>query len=185
MTTSMPALLAIATLSATAAAAEKPKPAKVTVILRGARTATDNKAMIAALSGVKGITYSGDKVIVGAKPRYFSDPFIVSIADTNTTNVGALAAAVSKAKTSARKDLPPKANIVLFTDDEITEETVTSLRGALRKVNGLDVDAPGGLGGFPAKGYYWVRLEDAGGATLDEIRAALRKAQIKVNWTKP
>ena len=51
-----------------------------------------------------------------------------------------------------------------------------ALRAVLRDVNGVLVQQSGGLGGIPNRGFYWVRLEPAGGADLADIFRAAQKA---------
>lgn len=45
-------------------------------------------------------------------------------------------------------------------------------------MNGLEVNARGGLGGIPRSGYFWVQLEPAGGAALKPLLSALRAHEI-------
>jgi len=160
------------------------KPTKVSIIIRGAHCDPGVKILRATLGKLKGIKYRADDIEKGSKPKYFTDPFIVEIADTRKTNIGALATVVSEAKTPHRDDVPPKDNLVLYTPDRIDEPSVMALRSSLRDVNGLEVDAPGGLGGFPKRGYYWIQLENAGGAALSDIMTAAKKSGLKLSLQK-
>jgi hypothetical protein len=117
-----------------------------------------------------------DEVLRGEKPRYFSDPFRVEVGNTLKTGIGALAKATAEAKTPHRDDIPPRLNLVLYTDQTIDEPSVMALRAALRDVNGVLVQESGGLGGFPNRGFYWVRLEPTGGADLEEVFNAAKQA---------
>ena len=40
------------------------------------------------------------------------------------------------------------------------------------------------LGGFPSKGFYWVQLEDAGGAELKQTLEAAKKSGLKLSTVK-
>jgi len=63
---------------------------------------------------------------------------VIAIADINTTDVGAIAAKVSKAVTPSRKEITPSLNLVLFDPDGgIVEQDVVALRTAMFEVNGV------------------------------------------------
>ena len=160
------------------------KPTKVSIVIRGAHCDPGVKILKSTLGKMKGIKYRADSIKKGSKPKFFTDPFIVEIADTQKTNIGSLASVVSEAKTPHRDDFPPKVNLVLYTPDQIDEPSVMALRFSLRDVNGLEVDAPGGLGGFPKRGYYWIQLENAGGAALSDIMTAAKLSGLKLSLQK-
>lgn len=117
---------------------------------------------------------------VGTAPRYITKPIEVTIKDRENAYVGQLAKAVAEANTPHDREASRGIFVVLYTPDTIDEEAVVALREALRPVNGLEV-AAGQLGGFPRHGYFWVRLEDAGGAELSDIIKAARKANPRIS----
>ncbi len=156
---------------------------KATVLVQGVHCDACVRALRVKLGSVKGVRLNADEILRGEKPRYFSPPFVVLLGDTLDTGLGALAKATAAADTPHGDDLPPRLNLVLFTAQSINEESVMALRSALREVNGVLVQEAGGLGGFPDRGFYWVRLEPAGGADLKEVFAAARRA-VPVSLTK-
>ena len=155
---------------------------KATVLVRGAHCEACVAAVRKGLTSVKGARVDPATIRVGEKPRYFSEPFVVEVGDTLDTGIGALAKAVAEARTPHRDDIPPRLNVVLFTERTIDEPSVMALRAALRDVNGVLVQESGGLGGFPQRGFYWVRLEPAGGADLQQVFQAAKKA-VEVSLT--
>lgn len=156
-------------------AAEPPRH-KVTVLVRGVHCADCVKAVQEQISRLKGVKFVSDDLKAGKAPRYFSDPFEIEVGGSLDDGIGAVARAVSKAKTAYRDKVPPRLHLVLFTDFAINESSVSKLRGALQNVNGVLPEEAGGLGGFPQKQWYWVRLEPAGGADLKEILTAAKDA---------
>lgn len=152
------------------------EPLNVTFIIKGVHCDACVRSLRTSLAKVQGVQYNSDDIAKGAKPRYFSEPLVIKIADLDKTSIGALGEAIGKAKTPHRDDLEPRLNLVLYTSQRIDEDAVVALRSELMNVNGLEVIQPGGLGGFPGKGYFWVRLEPAGGADLAETIRAAKKA---------
>jgi copper chaperone CopZ len=149
---------------------------KATVLVRGVHCDTCVAAIRKELAAVEGVKVDTDKVLRGKKPRYFSEPFVVEVGATLATGIGALAKATAAAKTPHKDDIPPRLNLVLYTDRTIDEPSVMALRAALRKVNGVLVQESGGLGGMPSQGFYWIRLEPAGGADLQDVFKAAKSA---------
>jgi len=146
------------------------------VLVRGVHCDECVAAIRKKLSRVKGVKLDVSEINRGEKRRYFSDPVEVEVGKTLDDGIGALAKATAESKSPHADDLPPRLNLVLYTDQAITEESVMALRAALREVNGVLVQESGGLGGFPKRGFYWVRLEPAGGADLADIFRAAQKA---------
>lgn len=157
---------------------------KVTVIFRGAADDADLPVLMKALRETKGIQVHTEDVGFGFRRfnNKFSTPVEVSIPKVpgdEDANVGMLAKAVSGAKTPSRGKYPPGVNLILFTDDQLNEGSISSLRSSLSRVNGLEVDKPGGLGAAIQEGWCWVRLENAGGAMLLEIEKNARNSGIQ------
>lgn len=145
-----------------------------TIVLRGAATERDIPELIKALRSAKGVRVHTEDVGLGFRRfnNRFTSPIVVSfpkVPGDEDANIGALASAVAKAKTSSREEHPPGVNLILFTDDQIKETSISALRSSLSKVNGVEVDQAGGLGASIQDGWCWVRLENAGGAMLLEI----------------
>ena len=170
-------------MMSTGSADKKSKVTQVTVVIRGVHCSRDAQVLLKQLKKRAGIKTKIKKINAGKTPKFFSQPLSISLS-LEKTDVGTLAELVSKVKTPHRKEFPPKLNLVLFTTEDINEPSVMRLRRVLRPINGLEVDAPGGLGGFPKRGYYWVQLENAGGAGIKEIQAALLKAKFKVTLAR-
>jgi hypothetical protein len=173
----------LATICCLSSAAVASEPIKVTVIVRGVLCDQCVMALRESWAEVKGIKFDAEQIRRGERPRYFSEPFVIEVADSQQTSIGSLGAAVAKAKTPHQEDLPPRLNLVLYTSEVIDEDSVVALRSELMNVNGLEVVQPGGLGGFPNKGYFWVRLEPAGGADFNEILTSAKKA-VRVSISK-
>ncbi len=152
------------------------EPAKVTVIAKNVHCDRCVAAVRASLNQLNGIRFDADDIREGERRRYFSDSFVIQIADTEQTSIGSVAKAVAEADSPHGDDLPLRLNLVLFTSGAIDEDSVVALRSELSNVNGVEVNVPGGLGGFPDKGYFWVQLEPAGGADLKEIFTAAKRA---------
>ena len=151
-------LISFATVLGFVTVALAGEPVKVTVVVRGVHCDQCVNALRESLTKVKGVKFDAEQIRLGERPRYFSEPFVVEIADAQQTSVGSLGAAVAKAKTPHREDLPPRLNLVLYTSEIIDEDSVVALRSELMNVNGLEVVQPGGLGGFPNNGYFWVSV---------------------------
>ena len=179
-------------ISGTAAAAEK--GVKITVTIRGAVSESDAVVLrktlggIKGIKGIKGITVKAASIKAGKKGRfrhYFSPPFVIAIADINTTDVGAIAAKVSKAVTPSRKEITPSLNLVLFDPDGgIVEQDVVALRTAMFEVNGVEQMAAGAIGAVLKEDRYWVRLEAAGGAALADVQSVLKKHRLELKLVK-
>jgi len=165
------------------------KPQRVSFLIRGAHCDEGLDVLRKTLAGVKGIRFKPEDIQAGKKPKWFSDPFVVEFRtpdrDPLKPNVGAFAKAIGDARTPHRDDLPPKLNLVLYTPDDIDEPAVMALRSELMDVNGVEVLEPGGLGGMPRRGFYWIQLENAGGAALKDVLDACKRADVKVSTTKP
>lgn len=162
---------------------------KVTVILRGADTGADVEVLSKALRSTKGVKVITDSISVGYRKfnNRFTTPIVVSVPKspgTDDANVGALATAVSKAKTSNREKFPPGVNLILFTDGTLNESSISDLRSSLSRVNGVEVDQPGGLGGRPQEGWCWIQLENAGGAMLREVEERAQTSGLKYRCLK-
>ena len=159
--------------------ADADEPVKVTVLVRGADSEQAVEVLTKALKAVKGIKFEADDVTVGEKPRWFSEPFVVELSPENY--IGELAKAVSEASTPNRRERPPLLNLVLYTGVGIDERAVTDLRDRLREVNGVEPVVSGGLGGLPDEGYYWLQLEDKGGAELQHVVDAVKTADLDLS----
>ncbi len=166
-------LLVVLVCSVNVQAEEK---TKATVLVSGVHCDACVAAIRKGLASVKGVEVDPEKVLKGEKPKYFSEPFTVHVGSTLETGIGALAKATAEADSPHNDDLPPRLNLVLYTDRTIDESSVMALRQALREVNGVLVEESGGLGGFPNRGFYWVRLEPAGGADLQAVFEAAKQA---------
>ena len=154
---------------------------KATVLVRGVHCDACVAVIRKNLASVKGVKLDVSQIQRGEKRRYFSEPLPVEVGTTLDTGIGALAKAAAEAKTPHADDIPPRLNLVLYTEQAINEESVMAMRTALREVNGVLVQESGGLGGFPSRGFYWVRLEPAGGADLrDVFRAAKQAADVTI-----
>ena len=167
-------LLPLASLSAEKA--EDKQGTKVTVLIEGVHCDACVRAVRARLAGVKGVQLEPDDVYRGEKPKYFSDPFVVRLGKTTETGLGALAKATATAATPHANDVPPRLHLVLFTKKTIDEPSVSALRMALSDTNGVTVFESGALGAFIQKGWYWIRLDPAGGADLEELVTAAKQA---------
>jgi hypothetical protein len=170
------------------AVAQDPQPATITVVFRGMASEEDVAAVRKAMAKVDGIKLKTEDIQPGEKGRfghYFSPPVVVEIADLHKTDLGAIAKAVADVKTAERKDVPPPSlNLVLFNPDlAITSDRVRTLRAALAEVAGQEGQKPGGIGGVPDERRYWVRLDDTGSARLENILAALKKADLEMKLT--
>ena len=161
--------------------ADEPAARQVTatVVLCGADTDADVELLFKALKKVDGVTATTSEIKKGFRRfnNRFTTPIEVRIPLVPggvDSNVGALAAGVQNVKTSHPETHAPGVNLVLFTDEQMNENSISALRSALSSVNGVKVSQPGGLGGNLAEGWCWIRLEKAGGAMLNEI---LEKAQ--------
>lgn len=165
--------------------AGKTRPVKVWIIIRGLQSDADVQVIRTALKARQDIRIDLDQITPGERPRYFSEPVAAEILNPKETNIGSLAATIGNAKTPFRREMPPKCNLVLFTSDVIDEPRVEALRGSLSSVNGLEVQANGGLGALIKQDLYWVQLENAGGAGLDEILKAAEQGGCRVTISKP
>ena len=173
-------MMSVLIVSAAPVRTEGADEPRATIIIRGARSERVTRLFVQAIQRIPGMTFDEQDLTVGEQPQYLTDPFEVDM--TKENYVGQIAQAV--AESLSNTDLQATVNVVLFTEDPITEESVSRMRDALRNVNGVDVDANGGLGGVPKKGYYWVQLEAAGGAELKDILQAARRAGFKVTDRK-
>ncbi len=148
---------------------------QVTVVLRGANTEADVEVLTRALRSSKDVNVITKDIGLGFRKfnNRFTTPIVVSVPKspgTEDANVGALATAVSKALTPNRDEFPPGVNLLLFTDGTLSENSISDLRSSLSRVNGVEVDRPGGLGGNLQDGWCWIQFENAGGAMLNEIK---------------
>lgn len=185
----MTRLLAAITLAcATTAPAADPKPVKLTVAFRGMATEEDAAAVRKEMEKVKGIKIRVEDIQPGEKApfgHYFSPPVEIELVDPSKTDLGHLGKVVAAVKVKERKDVPPPALVlVLFTPElDVDSPRVRALRAAVLDVVGIEPQ-PGGLGGWKAERRYWIRMDPAGGAKLDEILAAIKKADIEVQLRK-
>jgi hypothetical protein len=152
----------------------KEREVQVTIVLRGAASERDIPALIKALRSAKGVKVITEDFGLGFRRfnNRFTTPIVVTfpkVPGDDDANIGALASAVAKAETASRDEYPPGVNLILFTDDQLKETSISALRSSLSKVNGVEVDAAGGLGASIQEGWCWVRLENAGGAMLLDI----------------
>jgi copper chaperone CopZ len=192
----MPAAFLIATVLLSPSAADAlsqdkgdDKSTKLTFTLHGAHCKDCVDRMRLSLKKLAGVKFLDEDVKPAKeprklRPRFFSPQFEVTIADVEATNIGAFAAAVKKGGTPHEEDVETGVNLVLFPSKTIDEELIMDFRSALRDVNGLEVDANGGLGGDFKKGFVWIRLEDAGGAGLEEVLRAARSVDGEIRATK-
>lgn len=165
------------------------KSTKLTFTLHGAHCKDCVARMRTSLTKLKGVKFKNEDVKPAKKPRrlrprYFSPLFEVTIEDVGATNIGAFAAAVKKDGTPHEEDVETGVDLVLFPSKVMSEELIMDLRSALRDVNGVEVDASGGLGGDFKEGWVWIRLEDAGGAGLEEVLRAARNVDSEIRTTK-
>lgn len=165
------------------------KITKLTFTMHGAHCIECVSRLRAALKTLKGVKFRDEDVQPTEKPRrlrprFFSPLFELSIADLQTTNIGAFAAAVKKVGTPHQDDVETGVNLILFPSQTIDEQLIMDFRSALRDVNGLEVDASGGLGGSFKDGYIWIRIEDAGGAALEDVLRAARGVDRAIRTTK-
>lgn len=189
---SLALLLVSASPQARAQSRDKGKATKLTFTLHGAHCKDCADRMRASLKKLKGVKFKDEDIKPAKKarklrPRYFSPVFEVSIEDIQATNIGAFAAAVKKDGTAHQDDVETGVDLVLFPSKVIDEELIMDFRSELRQVNGVEVDANGGLGASKLNetGHIWIRLEDAGGAGLEEVLRAARKVDPKIHATKP
>ncbi len=167
------------------------KTTKLTFTLHGAHCRDCVASMRGSLKKLKGVNFRDEDIEPAEKPRklhprFFSSLFEVSIEDIKATNIGAFAAVVKKDGTPHEDDVETGVNLVLFPSKTIDEELIMDFRSALRNVNGVEVDANGGLGGkLNEEGHLWIRLEVAGGAGLDEVLQAARSVDSEIRTTKP
>jgi copper chaperone CopZ len=153
------------------------QPAKMTVRVGGADCDGCVTAIRAALARVPGIKFNSADVRPGERPKFFSSPFLVELADPGKTDLGAVAKAAAEANTPHKGEIPPRLYLVLF--GEVDEATVVGLRQALADVPGVDTGV-GGVGGFPQERTFWVRLDPKGQASVSDIRKAIADAGIRV-----
>ena len=176
--------MAVVTAAALGSAAQQQRIQKVTVLVRGVHCFECVDSLRTSLEKMKGIRFDPSAIDTGQKPRFFSEPFVIEIRDPEKTILGAVAHTVSETKTAHRRKFPPSLNLVLYTSDRITEEAVVALRQAVKDVNGLEPMASGGVGGFPNKGFFWLKLEGAGGAVFKDVLKAIEDAGIRVTTEK-
>lgn len=173
-------------LSASAAGnSVKPPPATtpVTIVLRGADTDQDIRIMLQSLRTSKAVQVKSEGVSTGFRRfgNRFSSPLVVqlkSVPGGDDVHVGQLAELLDNTSTPHRSEHPPGANLILFTTDGITEESVSALRSSLSQVNGIDVEAAGGLGANIEEGWFWIRLDPEGGAMLNDILTKARRSGL-------
>lgn len=187
--TALITLVVVATGLATPSIAQSQKAANVTLIIEGAHCDDCTRAVKTALSQQAGITFNPAEIQSGVKPRYFTEPFVIKIADASQTRIGDLARTVGETKTPHRDEFPPNLCLTLFTPDLVNvgefETAISTFRSELRFVNGVVADQPGALGGFPDRGFLWLQLDKAGGAEVEDILTAAKRAELKVSVEKP
>ena len=160
------------------------KTVKLTIVLRGADTDADIETLKKKLRSADGVRILTDDVAPGFRKfkNRFTTPIVVqlpTVPGDNDVNVGSVATTVSEATTKNASKFAPGVNLILFTDDTLTEESISALRSSLSSVNGTEVSKPGGLGANISEGWCWIRLEDAGGAMLNDIEEKARRSGIK------
>jgi copper chaperone CopZ len=165
------------------------KSTKLTLTLHGAHCKDCVARMRTSLTKLKGVKFKNEDIKPATKPRrlrprYFSPLFEVTIENVEATNIGVFASAVKKDGTPHEDDVETGVDLVLFPSKMMSEELIMDLRSALRDVNGVEVDASGGLGGNLKEGWVWIRLEDAGGAGLEEVLRAARSVDREIRTTK-
>ncbi len=173
-------LVLVACWLGTLSGASAGEPVTVTVQAKGVHCDQCVTAVREALGKVKGIRFDPEKITVGERPRFVSEPFTVEIADYDEVSLGALGRAVATAAAPHGDDIELRLHLILYTQRAVDEDSVSSLRSVLADVNGLIVNEPGSLGGAPRKGYFWVQIEPAGGA---DLKLALAGAKLAVPVT--
>ena len=142
-----------------------------------------------ALSRTEGIKFIGNDIQPGKEPRYSTEPFVIKIADSGKTPIGDLARAVSEARTPHKKEFPPILSLILYPtelpDVMAYETALSTFRTELKSESGVDAEKTGALGGVPDRGFLWLDLAGAGGADLDGILTAAKRADLKVSLEKP
>ncbi|GAB5439775.1 MAG: hypothetical protein Fues2KO_01240 [Fuerstiella sp.] len=161
------------------------RTASVTIVLRGADEEADLQAMLKSLRSDRQLKLQSEAVSTGFRRfnNRFSTPMVLKMSPVpgdDDVHVGRLAEVVSATTTKNRAEHPPGVNLILFTDDAITEESVSALRSALSSVNGIDVEAAGGLGANIAEGWFWVRLDNEGGAMLNDVLQNAARSGVKL-----
>lgn len=161
------------------------RTAAVTIVLRGADEEADLQAMLKSLRSERQLKLQSEAVSTGFRRfnNRFSTPIVLKMSPVpgdDDVHVGRLGEVVSATTTKNRAEHPPGVNLILFTDDAITEESVSALRSALSSVNGIDVEAAGGLGANIAKGWFWVRLDNEGGAMLNDVLQNAARSGVKL-----
>ena len=91
------------------------------MLFRGVVTDGCAKALTKALGKVKGVKFDANAIRKGEKPRFFSDPFRVEIADLQKTEIGDIAEQLGKVETPGSKEVEPRLNLVLYTSERIDE----------------------------------------------------------------
>ena len=132
--------LMLAVLVAPADGATPKREVKITIVLRGADSNADVEMLIKALRSAKGVKLITNGVEQGFRKfnNRFTTPIVVTVPmvpGDDDANVGALATAVSKAKTHDRDKFPPGVNLVLFTNETLNETSISALRSSLSRVN--------------------------------------------------
>ena len=179
------AIVAVAVAAVSAAGADEPRPMKLTVVFRGMATEEDAAAVRKTMAKLAGVKVTAEDIVPGEKGKfghYFSPPVVLEVADLNKTDVGHIGKAVAAVKTANRKDVPPPSlNLILFTPErEVNSDSVRAVRAAVIDVSGYEAPHPGGLGGVPDERRYWLRVDDSGFARLDDLTAALKKADLEL-----
>ena len=139
------------------------KATKVTFTLHGAHCKDCAERMRASLKNMKGVKFQDEDIKPAKKarrlrPRFFSPVFEVSVEDIQATNIGAFAAAVKKDGTAHQDDVETGIDLVLFPSKVIDEDLIMDFRAELRQVNGVEVDAHGGLGTRPGTSGFGLRM---------------------------
>ena len=83
-------LIVLAILTCLSSVAIAAKPIKVMVIVRGVHCDRCVKSVSKSLAEVKGIKFDVTQITRGARPRYFSEPFVIELADAQQTSIGSL-----------------------------------------------------------------------------------------------
>jgi hypothetical protein len=167
-------------LLAPAARADDPKPprakpAKPKVALLCGGADEDLKALRETLEKVPGIKFQADEIKFadfGRDGGLFTSFFVIDIADLATTDIGAIAKAVSSANTSKKDRCPPALFVVFrYLPDSIKTE---QLRAALAGVKGVHPEKS-----WAGDANLWVGIDGSGQGKLADITRALHDAGVK------
>lgn len=157
------------------AKAPRAKPAKPKVALLCGGAEADLKVLRETLGKVPAIKFKADEIQFadfGRDGGLYTTFFVIDITDLATTDVGAIAGAVSSAQTSKKDRCPPALFVVFrYLPDSIK---TPQLRAAIGKVKGVRPDWS-----WAGDVNLWVSVDDSGQGKLAEITRALHDAGVK------